>query len=140
MARARHEAERAVTEGRRQYAELTDRAQTEADRIATAGRAAHDRYVADGQAEQDRLVAQTEVVRAAHAEAARLVDAADVEADRLRRECDTYVDTKLAEFEDTLGKALRTVSRGRTQLWGGGNGARTGNSNGRSGTGMDLIE
>ena len=57
------------------------------------------------------------MVRAAHAEAARLVDAADAEADRLRRECDTYVDTKLAEFEDTLGKALRTVTRGRNQLW-----------------------
>ena len=93
--------------------------QAEAERIGEAGRAAHDRFVADGQAEQNRLVAQTEVVRAAHAEAARLVDAADAETDRLRQECDAYVDTKLAEFEDTLGKALRTVSRGRSQLWRG---------------------
>ncbi len=139
VARARHEAERAIAEGRRQYAELTDRAQAEADRVAKAGRAAHDRYIADGQAEQHRLVAQTEVVRAAHAEAARLVDGADAEAERLRRECDTYVDTKLAEFEDTLGKALRTVSRGRTQLWGAGNPVGV-TANGRSGTGMDLID
>ena len=82
------------------------------------------------------------MVRAAHAEAARIVDAADEEADRLRRECDGYVDTKLAEFEDTLGKALRTVTRGRTQLWSGAGGPTPVGvmSNGRSGTGMDLID
>ena len=142
VARARHESERAIAEGRRQYIELNDRAKVDADRTITAGRAAHDRYLADGKTEQQRLVAQTEVVRVAHAEAARIVDSADEEADRLRRECDGYVDTKLAEFEDTLTKALRTVSRGRTQLWGGvGNGASVGaGSNGRSGTGMDLID
>jgi cell division septum initiation protein DivIVA len=142
VARARHESERAIAEGRRQFTEQTDRAKTEAERIMTAGRAAHDRYIADGQAEQGRLVAQAEVVRAAHAEAARLVDVADEETDRLRRECDSYVDTKLAEFEDTLGKALRTVTRGRTQLWGGGaSGKPVGvAANGRTGTGMDLID
>ena len=141
MTRARHEAERAASEGRRQYTELTERAQAEADRAAKAGRAAHDRYVADGQAEQNRLVGQTEVVRTARTEAARLVDGAEAEADRLRRECDTYVDAKLAEFEETLGKALRTVTRGRSQLWGNGSGSPVGASlNGRSGTGMDLID
>jgi cell division septum initiation protein DivIVA len=137
LASARHEAERAVSDGRRQFTELTDRARAEADRLAQAGRAAHDRFVADGQAEQARLVAGTEVVRAAHAEAARLVDAADAEAERLRRECDGYVDAKLAEFEDSLTKALRTVSRGRSNLW-RGDPAPAGN--GRTGTGMDLID
>jgi cell division septum initiation protein DivIVA len=140
LARARHEAERAVAEGRHHYTELTDRAKAEADRLAAAGRAAHDRYIADGQAEQARLVAQTEVVRAANAEAARLVDAADTEAERLRRECDSYVDAKLAEFEDTLGKALRTVSRGRSQLWRGGPAGATPNGRAGTGTGMDLID
>ncbi|HZG91498.1 MAG TPA: DivIVA domain-containing protein, partial [Pseudonocardia sp.] len=90
-----------------------------------------------GQAEQARLVAQAEVVRAAHVEAARIVDTADTEADRLRRECDGYVDTKLAEFEDTLTKALRTVSRGRSTLWRGPGGPVP---HGRTGTGMDLID
>ena len=142
LARARHESERAISEGRRQYTELTDRAKADADRTVQAGRAAHERYVADGQAEQDRLVAQTEVVRAAHAEAARVIDTAEEESDRLRRECDGYVDTKLAEFEDTLSKALRTVTRGRNQLWGTtSNGVSAGmKANGRSGTGMDLID
>jgi cell division septum initiation protein DivIVA len=139
VAHARHEAERAVAEGRRQFTDLTDRARAEAERLDAAGRAAHDRYLADGLAEQARLVSQTEIVRNSHAEGARVVDAADAEAERLRRECDGYVDTKLAEFEDTLGKALRTVSQGRSQLWRGGppHGAP---SRGRSGTGMDLID
>jgi hypothetical protein len=84
------------------------------------------------------------VVRLAHGEAARIVDGADGEAERLRRECDGYVDAKLAEFEETLATALRTVSRSRAHLWrGGGHPARAGNGAvpaGRSGTGMDLID
>ena len=139
LAHARHEAERAVAEGRRQYTELTDRARAEAERLDLAGRAAYDRHLADGAAEQARLVSQTEVVRTAHAEGARLVDAADAEADRLRRECDAYVDAKLAEFEETLTRALRTVGQGRSRLW---RGAPTAGPvpGGRSGTGMDLID
>lgn len=140
LAQARHEAERAVGEGRRQYTELTDRARAEAERLDAAGRAAYDRYATDGLAEQARLVSQTEVVRTAHAEGARVVDAAQAESERLRRECDGYVDAKLAEFEDTLGKALRTVGQGRSQLWRGQGGPGRPTGHGRSGTGMDLID
>ncbi|GAA2855016.1 DivIVA domain-containing protein [Pseudonocardia halophobica] len=142
LADARHEADTMIADGRQEYEELTERARHDADRLAEAGRTTHDRYVADGQAEQARLVAGTEVVRAAHTEAARIVDTADGEADRLRRECDGYVDAKLAEFEDTLTKALRTVSRGRSQLWKGGspNGTPATALHGRTGTGMDLID
>jgi cell division septum initiation protein DivIVA len=129
LAGARADAERAVADGRRQYAEVTQSA-----------RAAHDRFVADGQREQARLVSQTEVVHAARVEAARIVDTADADADRLRRECDTYVDTKLAEFEETLAKALRTVSHGRSQLWRASGGGTNGVPVGRTGTGMDLID
>jgi hypothetical protein len=93
--------------------------------------------VSEGRAEQARLVSQTEVVRAANAEAARVVDEAESETDRLRHECDAYVDAKLAEMEDMLGKALATVSRGRSQLW---RSAPAGAARGRTGTGMDLID
>ena len=111
-----------------------------------AGRAAHDRLVADRQNEQTRLVSQTEVVRASHAEAGQVVDAAHAEADRLRRECDDYVDTTLGELEATLNNALGVVGRGRSQLWRGqyGPGYDTGGrgypQDGRTGTGMDLID
>jgi cell division septum initiation protein DivIVA len=129
LAAARADAERAVADGRRQYAEITQSA-----------RIAHDRFVADGQREQARLVSQTEVVHAARIEAARIVDTADADSDRLRRECDTYVDTKLAEFEEALAKALRTVSHGRSQLWRASGGPTNGVPVGRTGTGMDLID
>lgn len=136
VGQARHDAERATAEGRRQYTEAVERARAEAERAAHAGRASYDRLVADGQAEAARLVSQTEVVRAAHAEAARIVDGAESEAERLRRECDAYVDATLAGFEESLGGALRTVSRGRGQLWRGGPPPNPG----RTGTGMDLID
>ena len=59
---------------------------------------------------------QTEIVQTATLEATRLIDTAHAEADRLRGECDIYVDSKLAEFEDYLNGTLRSVSRGRHQL------------------------
>ncbi len=45
-----------------------------------------------------------------------MIDAAHAEADRLRGECDIYVDSKLAEFEEYLNGTLRSVGRGRHQL------------------------
>jgi len=81
-----------------------------------SGKATYDRSVADGTAEQQRLVSQTEVVQTAHAESARVIDAAHAESDRLRSDCDVYVDTKLAEFEDFLSGTIRSVGRGRQQL------------------------
>lgn len=142
LADARHQADTMIADGRQEYEEVTARARHDADRHVESGRAAHDRFVADGQHEQARLVSQTEVVQAAHARSAQIIDTAEGEADRLRQECDGYVDAKLAEFEDTLGKALKTVSRGRSQLWKGGspNGNPAPAMYGRTGTGMDLID
>ena len=70
----------------------------------------------EGIKEQQRLVSQTEIVQTATNEATRLVDTAHAEADRLRGECDIYVDSKLAEFEEYLNGTLRSVGRGRHQL------------------------
>ena len=70
----------------------------------------------EGIKEQQRLVSQTEIVQTATAEATRLIDSAHAEADRLRGECDIYVDSKLAEFEDFLNGTIRSVGRGRHQL------------------------
>jgi cell division septum initiation protein DivIVA len=72
--------------------------------------------VQEGIKEQQRLVSQTEIVQTATLEATRLIDTAHAEADRLRGECDIYVDSKLAEFEDYLNGTLRSVGRGRHQL------------------------
>ena len=88
-------------------------------------------------------MSQAEVVQAARTEAARIVDAADGDADRLRRDCDAYVDTTLRELEESLGGALQMVSRSRASLWRAGPGRPANGAaapQGRSGTGMDLID
>ncbi len=69
----------------------------------------YEKAVQEGIKEQQRLVSQTEIVQSANAEATRLIDTAHAEADRLRGECDIYVDSKLAQFEDYLNGTLRSV-------------------------------
>ena len=118
VADAQAEADRVVAAGRAEYDNLVGRSQEEADRMLQAGRESYERAVEEGRYEQQRLVSQTEVVAAAKAEAQRTVDTAADEAARQRGECDEYVDTKLAEFEDLLGHTLRTVSKGRDHLRG----------------------
>lgn len=116
LADARAEAEKTVSHGRREYDDYIHRAQAEADRMVQAGRASYEQSVHEGREEQARLVAETEVVHAAQNEAKRIVDEANSDAERLRGDCDAYVDSRLAEFEDLLSKTLRTVGKGRQQL------------------------
>ena len=108
-----------VADARRQYTELTDRARKEAEQsveaaarptTATWPTAAPSR---PGWCRRPRWCGR----RTPRPPASSTT--AEAEADRLRRECDAYVDGKLAEIEDTLGKALATVTRGRSQLWRG---------------------
>lgn len=101
---------------KREYDASTGRAKAEADRLIESGNLSYEKAVQEGIKEQQRLVSQTEIVATATAEATRLIDAAHAEADRLRGECDIYVDSKLAEFEEFLNGTLRSVGRGRHQL------------------------
>ncbi|CRK58665.1 Cell division initiation protein [Alloactinosynnema sp. L-07] len=126
VADAQDEADRAIAAGRAEYETLVGRSQDEADRMLQAGRESYERAVEEGRFEQGRLVSQTEVVQAAHAESARVLDATSDEAARKRAECDEYVDTKLAEFEDLLSHTLRTVGKGRSHLRGTMNGVPAG--------------
>ncbi|QGK72371.1 DivIVA domain-containing protein [Allosaccharopolyspora coralli] len=116
VASARAEAEQSVNDGRREYEDYIGQAQSEADRMVQAGRAAYEQSVHEGRSEQARLIAETEVVQESHVEAKRIVDEAHEDAERLRGECDSYVDARLADFEDLLGRTLRTVGKGRQQL------------------------
>lgn len=116
IADARAEADRTITAAQREYEAVIARASAEASRLVEAGNDAYDRSFQEGLAEQRRLVTDTEVVRVSESEAARIVDAAHVESDRLRGECDVYVDSKMAEFEEFLTTTARTVSRGRQHM------------------------
>jgi cell division septum initiation protein DivIVA len=116
VAEAEQEADRAVAKGRAEYEELVGRAHAEAERMLQAGRESYEHAVEDGRIEQERMVSQTEVVHAAHVESNRILEATAAEADRQRGECDAYVDSKLAEFEELLAHTLRTVGKGRSHL------------------------
>ncbi|ADG97338.1 conserved hypothetical protein [Segniliparus rotundus DSM 44985] len=116
LAEAQQESERLRHEAQREYESATTRAREESERLLQAGNSAYEHAVNEGLAEQRRLVSQSEVAQAARVEATRVVDAAHAESDRTRAECDFYVDTKLAEFEEFLVTTSRTVARGRQQL------------------------
>jgi cell division septum initiation protein DivIVA len=105
LAEAEAEAERLVTEARRLREQLVaDGQQTQADLIA------------DGAAEHERLLTETEVYRSAvdRADALGAQTAADVA--RMRAEVDDYVDTRLADFGNTLSHMMRSVEKARTNL------------------------
>ena len=101
----------------RDIAETTiNSAQREADHLVETGNEEYQRSVDQGLKEQKRLISESEVMRRADEEAHRLVEDAHAESSRLRAECDDYVDSKLAEFEETLNTVLRTVSTDRSAL------------------------
>ncbi|RAV32324.1 DivIVA domain-containing protein [Corynebacterium heidelbergense] len=116
VAQAENEADRLINDARDEYDHVTSRAAAEADRLVTSGNESYQRSVDEGIAEQQRLVSNSEVVRNAEAEAQRIVQSAHADSDRLRTECDRYVDSTLAEFEESLTNTLRTVGRDRAAL------------------------
>lgn len=64
----------------------------------------------------ERMVQRTEIVRQAQNSAARIVEEAQGEARRLAHEADDFCDQKLAAFEITLERTMRSVQAGREKL------------------------
>lgn len=116
VSEATAESEKLVTDAQNHYRQATERAAAEAKRLIDSGNEAYDRSISEAIAEQRRLVSESEVVRESQLEARRISEEAHADSSRLRSECDTFVDQKLAEFEDALQSTLRTVSRDRTAL------------------------
>ena len=136
VAAADDDARRLRENAQREYDSILDRAADESDRLVRAGNDSYERSVAEGREEQARLVAESTVVREANDEANRLLSDAHADSSRLREECDRYVDSKLAEFEQTLQETLRNVGRNRSVLRSGagavGGGAGAGTQNAQS--------
>lgn len=116
VAAAEDDARRLREDAQHEYDSIVDRASAESDRLIHAGNESYERSVAEGREEQARLVAESTVVREANDEANRLLSDAHADSSRLREECDRYVDSKLAEFEQTLQETLRNVGRNRSVL------------------------
>ncbi|WP_018504543.1 ATP synthase subunit B family protein [Parafrankia discariae] len=72
--------------------------------------------VADGRREGVRLASGSAVVAQAETDAAAIMAAARQASDDMRSQIDSYVDGKLAGFEEVLDRTLASVARGRERL------------------------
>ena len=105
LAEAEAEAEALVVEGQRRR-----------EQLITDGEARRAELVAAGQDEHDRLVTETAVYRTAVDRADELGAQTVTEVTRMRAEVDEYVDTRLADFGNTLAHMVRSVDKARTNL------------------------
>jgi cell division septum initiation protein DivIVA len=95
---------------------ITEEARAEAERTLTAARDAADRLLSDARASAAHMVSADGVRRAAEAEARGVLEAAADRSRKLKADADAYADQRLASLEDTLGRLLGTVERGRELL------------------------
>lgn len=88
----------------------------ERDDVLAEGRREAAEMISDARAEHERLVSTADVTVAAEDRAAATTAKAREDAARMRGEADDYVDAKLADFEQLLGRTLASVERGRDRL------------------------
>lgn len=88
------------------------------DEVVEEGRREAERLVAAAREERLRLINKTDVMQEATREAERLLTEAQEQAEQMRNEVDTYVDTKLANFEVVLSRTIAAVEKGRDKLRG----------------------
>jgi cell division septum initiation protein DivIVA len=124
---ARRQRDEIITEAQQQADEVLAQAEAEAEAVVAEARRLRDQLIADGQEEQARLVAageaeherlltETEVYRTAVSRADELGARTAAEVARMRAEVDEYVDTRLADFGNTLAHMMRSVEKARTNL------------------------
>lgn len=124
---ARRQRDELLTAAQEQADQLLAEAEAEAEALVAEGRRRRDQLVADGEArrgelvaagqeEHDRLVTETEVYRSAVGRADELGAQTVAEVARMRAEVDEYVDTRLADFGNTLAHMARSVDKARANL------------------------
>ncbi len=124
---ARRQRDELITSAQAEADDLLTRAEAEAARLVSEGRRLRDQLVAEGEAqraelvaagqeEHDRLLTETEVYRGAVARSDELGAQTAAEVARMRAEVDDYVDTRLADFGNTLSHMVRSVEAARSNL------------------------
>jgi cell division septum initiation protein DivIVA len=124
---ARRQRDEIITQAQAEADELLAEAEAEAERLVAEARRVREQLLADGQRQQDELVAageaeherlltETEVYRTAVDRADALGAQTAAEVARMRAEVDDYVDTRLADFGNTLSHMMRSVEKARTNL------------------------
>jgi cell division septum initiation protein DivIVA len=124
---ARRQRDELLAAAQEEADDLLTRAEAEAERLLAEGRRLRDQLVADGEAQQaeliaaaqeehDRLLSETDVYRSAVGRADELGAQTAAEVARMRAEVDEYVDTRLADFGNTLERMMRSVDAARSNL------------------------
>ena len=127
VATARRQREELIGTARRQRDEILSQAQVEADELLAEAEAEAEALVADGRAhrealiaeavaEHERLITETEVYQGAVSRADELGAQTATDVARMRAEVDQYVDSRLADFGNTLSHMMRSVEKARTNL------------------------
>ncbi|MCW2786762.1 MAG: uncharacterized protein JWP74_3279 [Marmoricola sp.] len=88
------------------------------DAVLSAGVDQAEEIVREAENRREDLVSDTDVFRLANLRAEEIRVDAEKEAAALRAETDQYVESKLANFEDTLERTVASVRTGRAQLSG----------------------
>ena len=114
--RTRTESEQVVASARRQRDEMVGTARRQRDDLITAAQAEVEDLLARAEAEAERLVTETEVYRGAVARADELGAETAADVARMRAEVDEYVDSRLADFGNTLAHMVRSVDAARGTL------------------------
>jgi cell division septum initiation protein DivIVA len=113
---ARRQRDEIITEAQQQADEVLAQAEAEAEAVVAEARRLRDQLIAAGEAEHERLLTETEVYRTAVSRADELGARTAAEVARMRAEVDEYVDTRLADFGNTLAHMMRSVEKARTNL------------------------
>ncbi|WP_222193875.1 hypothetical protein [Modestobacter italicus] len=124
---ARRQRDEILTEAQAQADDVIAEAEAEAEELLAEARRLRDQLIADGQAqreeivaaaqaEHERLLTETEVYRTAVARADELGAQTAAEVARMRAEVDEYVDSRLADFGNTLAHMTRSVEKARNNL------------------------
>jgi cell division septum initiation protein DivIVA len=113
---AQAEADQLLAEAEAEAAALVAEGQRRREQLIADGEARRAELVAAGQDEHDRLVTETEVYRTAVDRADELGAQTLTEVARMRAEVDEYVDTRLADFGNTLAHMVRSVDQARANL------------------------
>jgi cell division septum initiation protein DivIVA len=124
---ARRQRDEVLTQAQAQADDLLRQAEAEAEEIVAEARQLHEQLLADahsqhaeliaaGEAEHERLLTETEVYRSAVDRADELGAQTAAEVARMRAEVDEYVDSRLADFGNTLAHMTRSVEKARTNL------------------------
>jgi cell division septum initiation protein DivIVA len=116
VAAAQAEADQLLAEAEAEAEALVVEGQRRREQLIADGEARRAELVAAGQDEHDRLVTETEVYRTAVDRADELGAQTVTEVTRMRAEVDEYVDTRLADFGNTLAHMVRSVDQARANL------------------------